>query len=138
MPTLHYSVYCDKRWKPETHPEGQLYFTSTRLDGQYRFLFLTEENLYDQNNVNEIERFIEVFEKNANGFVDKLTMDIEIFVAFNEWAEDGWYYYCVDTARRCLFWIDKVDLTWMAETVGTVPSRAHLSTLAFQAPGTRI
>ncbi len=123
-------MYCDKRWQPNTHPEGQLYFTSPRRGGQY--LYLTEEHLYEQKNVDEIERFIEEFEKKATKFGDKLTMDMEIFVSFvDEFDENGWFYYCVDTARRCLFWIDEVDLTWMAEGVGSVPSRAHLSTLIF-------
>jgi len=122
--TVH-DVYCDRRWKPNTHPEGQLYFTSPRQGGQY--LYLTEEHLYEQKNVDEVERFIEEFEQKATKFGDKLTMDMEIFVSFvDEFDENGWFYYCVDTARRCLFWIDEVDLTWMAEGVGSVPSRAHL------------
>ena len=120
-----YSVACDSRWYPNTHPEGQLYFSSPRKDGQH--LYLTEEHLYDRKNVNEIERAIEALEKRLDQFGHKLSSEIEIFIAFDEFDEEGWYYYCVDTARRCLFWIDKVDLTWMAEIVGSVPSKAHLS-----------
>ncbi|KLO13357.1 hypothetical protein SCHPADRAFT_997460 [Schizopora paradoxa] len=121
--TVH-DVYCDRRWSPNTHPEGQLYFSSARKDGQH--LYLTEEHLYEQKHVDEMEQFIMEFERRLDTFGHKLSEEFEIFVAFDECGEEGWYYYCVDTARRCLFWIDRVDLTWMAETVGSVPTKAHL------------
>ncbi|KLO11175.1 hypothetical protein SCHPADRAFT_486100 [Schizopora paradoxa] len=123
--TVH-DVNCDVRWLPRTHPEGQLYFESSRRNG--RFLYLTEEHLYEEKNVDEIEHLIEVFEKKADNIGAELPLQMEIFLSLNECGEDdAWHYYCVDTARRCLFWVDLVDLTWMAEVVGSVPTKAHLN-----------
>ncbi|KLO09725.1 hypothetical protein SCHPADRAFT_553603 [Schizopora paradoxa] len=124
--TIH-DTHCDERWSPHTHPEGQLYFESMRRDGQ--FVYLTEDNLYERKNVDAIERFIEAFEKKAIDI--SLTIELpermEVFSSLDEDNdEDSWHYYCVDTARRCIFWIDKIDLTWMAEVVGSVPTKAHL------------
>ncbi|KLO09673.1 hypothetical protein SCHPADRAFT_554109 [Schizopora paradoxa] len=121
--TIH-DIHCDKRWSSNTHPEGQLYFASPRRDGQRTYL--TEEHLYEPRKVEAVEIFIAEFEKRANGFSDLLTMKMDIFVSFIKDGEEGWFYYCVDTSRRCLFWVDEVDLTWMADNVGSVPSKGHL------------
>ncbi len=122
MPISRHSVYCDKKWKPNT-------LTSSRREGQH--LFITEDICTNKSSSMRFERFIGEFEKKVDGFGDKLPTEMEIFLSFDEFDDDGWYYYCVDTGRRCLFWIDKVNLTWMAEAVGSVPSKAHFSASCF-------
>ncbi len=121
------SVVCDPKWTPFTHPEGQLYFSSERAHGHGRRLYLTEEHLYDKRMVDEAERFIKEFERKVEPHNKDLSKDVDVFMAFSDFDDESWFYYCVDTARRCLFWIDEVELTWMAEKVGSVPSKAHLS-----------
>jgi len=118
-----------------TQPEGQLYFYSSKeIAGAARgprFRYVTEENMYEQAVLDEVETFIEHFERRAEESSLKIPSDVEVFLATSDYDGKGWYYYCVDIRRRCLFWIDRIDLTWMAQKVHSVPHKSYLSMLLF-------
>lgn len=95
---------------------------------------MTECNLQDAAVLAEVNLFIANFERNAtkfDGFSGEgespgliLPRDIEVFIGLED---DCWEYYCVDQDQRRMFWIDEIDLTWMSDGVGTVPTPAYLS-----------
>ena len=114
-----------------TQPEGQLYFCRT-VSSSSEFCFLTEENMYEGNIVAEVDSVVDYFERKVKEARLPMPEKVEVFLALrdNKISEDGWFYYCVDPTQRCLFWLDEVDLTWMADSVGSVPEDAFLSTFS--------
>jgi len=88
--------------------------------------------MYDKEIVAELESVIWHFERKADEAHLPMPIKVEVFLALKDRqdAGDGWFYYCVDPIQRCLFWLDKVDVNWMADKVDSVPDPAYLSTLS--------
>ena len=88
--------------------------------------------MYKGEIVTKIESVIKHFERKVVESHLPIPRKVEVFLALKnpKDSEDAWFYYCVDPIQRCLFWLDKVDVNWMADKVDSVPDPAYLSTLS--------
>jgi hypothetical protein len=129
-------------WIPATHPDGALYFydpervchfetlsLQSRLIRPLKRLF-TDTDMHDPLSREEMEIFYSYLKKIER--VELLTIpsgnyDMVLDITLNEDNKMAWSYYyaCHDT--RCLFWLDKYDITNIASELDGVESPAHLS-----------
>jgi hypothetical protein len=101
----------------------------SRLIQPLKCLF-TDTDMHDHLLREEMEEFYTYLQKILlieAWIISSRNYDVVLDLTKNEYNEIQWSYYyaCHDT--RCLFWIDKYDITYITSELDGVESPAHLS-----------
>ncbi len=94
-------------WIRHIHPEGQPYYIKT-LDGR---TYITESDVTKPKNLDTIQREINDMGARISTLINDLPKAFLIYLEHLSTSEAA-YYYMVnhDQDRRCVFWIDTLDL----------------------------
>lgn len=86
---------------------------------------MTEEYLYDPEILQTINDFADKIGDRLRAFQSDQPSDhLEVFL---ELSPDGPSYYIVDHMCRCIVWLEKRDIAWVADQVSGVESIAQFS-----------
>ena len=112
-----------KGWEFKSHPEGQPYYRSSRGNN----LYLTEADISNPEILGGIDHAVLTLQEKLRE--DHFEEGAEILL---EWSNGNeWSYYMILHDRRSVFWVHPCDCSWLADEIGGVKSKKHLSTRNF-------
>ena len=89
--------------------------------------------MYNVSLRNYTESFIEKIDAKAKTEMEgvpeeKKPKNVDVFL---ELVDKGWVYYMVDLDKRALFWLEKYDATWMADSLNGIEDKSQLCELTY-------